>query len=195
MTRVILDMSPSLDGFVAGREIRVDAPFGTAGHRLHRWLGMDGGEPDSTDRAAATLMLANAGAVVIGRRMFEVGIGEWGDDGAWERPCFVVTRRPGAPLVRGPTTFIFVTDGVTAAVARARETAAGRDVVIAGGGELARQCLALGLVDELRLHVVPVLLGEGARLFGEDLPARELRLVREEASANALHQIYEVMRP
>lgn len=190
MGRVILDLSPSLDGYLAGDGISVQAPFGDAGHRLHRWLGFEGAVPEPADDEAAARMLEGVGAVVVGRRMFDVGIGHWGEDGAWGRPCFVVTHRAQAPLLRGPTRFEFVTDGVPAALARARDAAAGRDVVVAGGAELARQCLAAGLVDALRLHVVPVLLGRGARLF-DGMPAAEFRTVRAAASAHAVHQEFE----
>lgn len=189
MTRVILDMSPSLDGFVAGAGITAAAPFGDAGLRLHRWLGLDNGQPDSADRAAAVAMLENAGAVVIGRRMFDVGIDHWGEDGAFERPVVVVTHRARTDLRRGTTTFHFETGGVAAAIARARGIADGREVVVAGGAELARQCLALGLIDEMRLHVVPVSLGHGACLFVDDsLPG--WRLARSIGTRNALHRTY-----
>lgn len=193
MTRVIVDMSPSLDGFVAGTGVSVDAPFGTAGHRLHRWLGFEGTTPEKTDDEAASRMLATAGAVVIGRRMFDVGIELWGEDGAWGMPCFVVTRRPREALVRGPTVFTFVTEGVEAAMAKARDTAGSKDVVIAGGAEIAQQCIALGLVNELRLHVVPVLLGQGTRMFPEATTHRELRLINSISTRNAVHQDFELV--
>ena len=193
MARVIVDISPSLDGFVAGHGVSVDRPFGDAGHRLHRWLGFEGTTPEAVDEHEAGQMLATAGAVVIGRRMFDVGIGLWGEDGAFGMPCFVVTHRPQAALVRGPTTFTFVTDGVVAALEQALAAAAGKDVVVAGGAQLVQQCLAAGRVDELRLHVVPVLLGAGVRLFDAAAPGRELRLARQVASANALHQTFELV--
>lgn len=195
MGRILLDLSPSLDGFIAGAGVSEAAPFGDAGHRLHAWLGFEGATPDATDKQAVSRVLATAGAVVIGRRMFDVGIAQWGEDGAWERPCFVVTHRRREDLVRGSTTFCFVTDGLLAALERARATAGKRDVVVAGGADIARQCLATGMVDELRLHVVPVLLGHGTRLWDGVLPRRELRLVGVEPSANALHQTWVATRP
>lgn len=189
MSRVILDISPSLDGYVAGRDITLSAPFGDAGERLHRWMGFDAAAQDDADRAAFARVFASAGAAVIGRRMFDVGIDHWGEDGAFRRPCVVVTHRAGAALVRGATTFHFETAGVAAAIARAKALAGDGDVVICGGGEIARQSVALGLVDELRLHVVPVLLGHGARLFG-DGPMTEWALVEAAAGRHALHQTY-----
>ncbi|WP_219413133.1 dihydrofolate reductase family protein [Pseudonocardia nigra] len=169
MGDVIVEVSPSVDGYVAGRGVAVERPFGDAGLRLHRWIGLDGGEPSAADRAAGERMFAGTGAIVIGRRMFDVGIGTWGDDGAFGVPVVVVTNRPAEDLVKGPTTFHFCTDGVVAAIERAREAADGRDVVVNGGADVIQQSLAAGLVDEIRLHVVPVLLGGGTRLFERPL--------------------------
>ena len=188
MSKVIVEISPSVDGFVAGSGVSVERPFGTAGHRLHRWIGFEGAEPAAEDRAASEAVFATAGAVVIGRRMFDVGIGTWGEDGAFERPTFVVTHRGEEPLVRGRTTFHFVA-GVDAALERAREAAEGKDIVVAGGADIVRQCLREGAVDELRLHLVPVLLGEGTPLFERGGPT-ELTLAGAVRSPNALHLTY-----
>lgn len=194
MGRVIIDMSPSLDGFVAGNGVSAAAPFGDAGHRLHRWLGFEGTTPAPADVSAAQGMFASAGAVVIGRRMFDVGIDRWGAEGAFGMPCFVVTHRGGGDLVRGRTTFRFATAGIRRALEDARAAAGDRDIVIAGGAGIARQCLAAGLVDELRLHVVPVLLGGGTPLF--DATTRvELEPLWVEASPNATHVTYRVLAP
>ena len=193
MPQVVLDISPSLDGYVAGHGIIApETPFGAVGHRLHRWIGFDGGVPDGVDDAAARRMFADAGAVVLGRRMFDVGIDHWGEDGAFGMPCFVVTHRGREPLQRGGTRFEFVGAGVAEAVALAREAAGGREVIVAGGADIARQCLQAGLVNELRLHVVPVLLGRGVRLFDAPLPALELEFLASQASVNAMHQTYRV---
>ena len=188
MSKVIVEISPSVDGFVAGGGVSVERPFGTAGHRLHRWIGFEGAEPTEEDRSASEAMFATAGAVVIGRRMFDVGIGRWGADGAFERPTFVVSNRGDEPLERGRTTFHFVA-GVDAALERAREAADGRDIVVAGGADIVQQCLREGAVDELRLHVVPVLLGDGTPLF-ERGDATELTLAGAVQSPNALHLTY-----
>ncbi|WP_219417121.1 dihydrofolate reductase family protein, partial [Pseudonocardia nigra] len=131
----------------------------------HGWRPSGGPPPDPADGAAAEQMFATAGAVVLGRRMFDVGIGTWQPDGAFGRPCFVVTNRAHDEVVAGPTTFTFVTAGVADAVEQARRAADGRDVVVAGGAQVVQQCLALRLVDEIRLHVAPVLLGSGTPLF------------------------------
>jgi dihydrofolate reductase len=126
--------------------------------------------------------------------MFDVGIAAWGEDGAFERPCFVVTHHPREPLVRGRTTFHFTSDNIHAVIARAKQVAAGRDVLIAGGANIARQCLAAGLVDEVRLHVVPVLLGDGVRLFDDAPSGTEFELLDVSTSRNATHLVYAVRR-
>ena len=115
-------------------------------------------------------MFATAGAVVLGRRMFDVGIGTWGDDGAFGHPCFVTTSHAHGDVVRDPTTFTFVTDGVAATVDRAQAAAGDGDVIVVGGASIVQQCLELGLVDEVSLHVMPVLLGAGTH-FSVHRPA------------------------
>ncbi|OLZ54818.1 hypothetical protein BS330_19905 [Amycolatopsis keratiniphila subsp. nogabecina] len=185
--KTIVDISPSLDGYVAGEGVGVDAPFGTAGQRLTAWSMED---PDDVDKAAARVMFENTGAFVIGRTLFDVGIGLWGEDGTWGMPVYVVTHRPGPDLVKGPTRFSFVT-GVEEALRRAHETAAGRDVVIAGGASVVQQALAGGHVDELRLHVVPEMVGGGTRLFEGASPA-SLVQVSAAAGRGAVHVTYRV---
>jgi dihydrofolate reductase len=145
-------------------------------------------------------------AFIMGRQMFGGGEGPWGDE-PWEgwwgdeppfhAPVFVVTHHPREPLVKdGGTTFTFVTEGVEAAVEQAREAAGDKDVAIGGGADVARQALAAGLVDELRLHVVPLLLGGGVRLF-EELPSGPVSLeqLRVQASPAVTHLRYRVVRP
>lgn len=193
MDRTIVDISQSLDGYVAGPGISPEAPFGTAGQRLTSWSGSGDGEPSSAiDKEAAERMFANTGAIVIGRTLFDVGIGLWGEDGTWGRPVYVVTSRPGDDLVKGPTRFTFV-GGVEAAVRQARQTAGEQDVVIAGGASVVQQALAAGLVDELRLHVVPVLIGGGTALF-DGIGDTTLESVGAVASPHAAHLTYRVDR-
>jgi dihydrofolate reductase len=132
MGKVIVEVSPSVDGYVAGRGVSLDKPFGDADMRLHRWMGQDGTQPTAADRAAFDRMYAATRAVVLGRRMFDVGIGPWGEDGAFGMPAFVVTRRGGKDLVKGPTTFTFVTEGAARAVELARTVAGNDDVAVVG---------------------------------------------------------------
>jgi dihydrofolate reductase len=140
--------------------------MGAGGERLHAWL--DGTDPKDAELAARMFSTATTGAVIMGRRTFTVGEGPWGEDGTFGLPCFVVTHRPAETLTRGATTFTFVTDGIAQALADAR-AAAGAGNINVMGGDVVRQMLRAGVVDELHLTVVPILLGDGVRLFDRDL--------------------------
>jgi dihydrofolate reductase len=166
---VTCSLTMSVDGFVAGPHQGLDNPLGEGGEQLHRWM-FEQPEVNAAELAAQT----SASAFVMGRNMFSAGRGEWdqawrgwwGEDPPFHAPVFVLTHYAREPLVmEGGTTFTFVTDGVESAVARAREAAGGRTVSIAGGASTANQCLAAGLIDELSLHIAPVTLGSGERLF------------------------------
>ena len=170
MTKVTCDMSMSVDGFTAGPNQTLDKPFGDGVEgRLHRWMFE---EPEAN--AAAIEAITAAGAYVMGRNMFGPGrdawdeewTGWWGEDPPYHAPVFVLTHHPREPVtMEGGTTFTFVTDGIEAALARARAAAGDADVAIAGGAATVNQYLAAGHIDELRLHVTPVILGAGERLF------------------------------
>jgi len=202
MTMVRFEISTSLDGFVAGPNATLEDPLGEGGERLHEWAlaleswrrphGLPGGETNASTKVVEESLEAT-GAVVMGRRRFSGGEGPWEDDprafGWWgdeppfHKPVFVVTHHEREPLVLGDTTFTFVTAGVTAAVEEARAVVPpDRNVLVAGGADTIDQALAAGLVDELQLHVAPVLLGGGTRLFeglGAERPRLELAAVRE----------------
>lgn len=193
MGRVIIDMSPSLDGYIAGNGVSTALPFGDAGHRLLQWLGFEGSIPTDIDQAAAKRMLESAGAVVLGRRMFDVGIERWGDDGAFGKPCFVVTHRPTQKVVRNPTTFEFC-GSVSQALSLAQKAAGDLDVIVPGGADMAQQCLAAGVVDELRLHVVPVLLGSGTPLFASSKRRIEWKTIQVTVSPYATHITLNVIK-
>jgi dihydrofolate reductase len=155
MTKVTAQMSVSLDGYYAGPRSTADP------HDMAAW--MEG----LVNSRIVEETFAAAGAYVMGRRMFDGGEIPWGDEPPFRAPVFVVTHRDREALQRqGGTSFTFVTDGIERAVAMAREAAGGKDVAVAGGGTLLRQVLAAGLLDELELHIAPVLLGDGMRLFG-----------------------------
>ncbi|GAA0925242.1 dihydrofolate reductase family protein [Nonomuraea longicatena] len=170
MSKVTSDMSLSLDGFTAGPGQSLDLPIGEGvGESLHRWMFE---EPEL--HAEAIAAITAAGAFIMGRNMFGPGRGEWdlgwqgwwGEEPPYHGPVFVLTHHAREPLeMKGGTTFHFVTDGIEAALERAREAAGGRDVSIAGGAHTVNQYLAAGLIDELRLHVAPVVLGRGERLL------------------------------
>ena len=162
----------SMDGFVAGPNDRLGAGLGDGGERLHYWVfggpwtyeGGSKGEPDDVDKAYLEDAFSNGGAWLVGRTMHDVVDG-WGDDPGFGVPVFVVTRRPHATVVKGDTTFEFVTEGAAAALDRARAAAGDKDVIVMGGADLLRQYLAAGVVDEFVLTIAPVLLGSGKRLF------------------------------
>ena len=186
MAKVTAEISMSLDGFVAGPNQTLEDPLGAGGERLHEWAvrtktfrelhGQEGGDTDSDDEIFAASVPA-IGAIVMGRKMFSGGEGAWADDpnasGWWgdeppfHKPVFVVTHHEREPYVVADTTFTFVTDGVERAIELAREAAGELEVGISGGASAIQQALDAGLVDELRIHLVPLLLGGGVRLFDE----------------------------
>ena len=213
MTRLIADISTSLDGFVAGPNPSLEQPLGEGGERLHDWViataswralhGLDGGAVNEDD-AIVKETNERVGAYVMGRRMFSGGSGPWEDDpnaDAWfgdnppfKAPVFVLTHHPRATVTKqGGTSYVFVTDGIEAAVERARAAADGKDVQVAGGAEAIQQALRAGLLDELQIHVAPVLLGGGTRLL-DNLEGTNatLELDRVEASAAVAHVRYRI---
>lgn len=162
MSTLFAQITMSLDGYTTGPNDGAEHPLGEGGMALHRWILDDA--KTKLDEQVGAEMMTDAGAFVIGRRMADIGIPLWGDDGAFGKPCFVVTHRPAPPLVKGPTTFTY-TSGLPAAIAAARTAASGRGVCVVGGADLVRQALTLGLLDELRLDIAPILLGRGNALF------------------------------
>jgi dihydrofolate reductase len=198
MATVTCDMAMSLDGYVAGTDQRLDEPFGDGPRgRLHRWR-FEQPEQNAAEIAAVTA----AGAYVMGRNMFGPGRGAWdpdwtgwwGEEPPYHAPVFVLTHHPREPLtMKGGTTFTFVTGGIRAALDRARAAAGDADVAIAGGAATANQYLAAGLIDELRLHVVPLVLGAGERLF-EAVADVDLEPVSVRQNELVTHLTYRVPR-
>ena len=169
MGKVIADQSMSLDGFSAGPNVAVGNGMGDGGEQLHDWMfsAGDGAAINAGVREDTPFnLLQRSGAVVVGRRMFDLGVEPWGENPPFHMPVFVVTHRAEDPLIKeGGTTYTFVTGGVAAALARAKEAAGGKDVAVLGGADVIRQFAAAGLLDELRLHLAHVLLADGTRLF------------------------------
>jgi dihydrofolate reductase len=189
MTRVICDMSASLDGYVTGPNDSRENPFGDGAGMLHDWLS---GAATGDDRAILQEMLDGTGAVVMGRRSFDKneGDGGWGDGGpAGDIPCFVVTHT--RPAAAHPPVFTFVTGGVVSAVEQARK-AAGDKAVLLHGATVMQQLLPLGLVDEIRVHVIPVLLGGGTPLFGTLDSAITLERTQAVVTPAATHLVFRV---
>jgi dihydrofolate reductase len=197
MANIVLSMSMSLDGFITGPDDGTEHPLGRDGHRLHAWLS-DGGtdpashRPPSGPSAKVFDELMATGAVIAGRRTFDLARGWDGDhhDGV---PVFVPTHV--APEGEPPGHVRFVTDGIESCVGQARAAAGDRDVLL-HGASTAQDCLRAGLLDEMEIHLVPVLLGEGRRLF-EDLGPEhiELELVRTLEAPDVTHLRYRVRAP
>jgi dihydrofolate reductase len=186
MGKVMFDISTSLDGFIAGPNPSVEHPLGEGGERLHEWAyelstfkerhGRSGGATGPDDDVLAEAF-DGVGATVMGRRMFGGGEGPWGDapwEGWWgddppfRVPVFVVTHHARESLSKeGGTSFTFVTEGVEAAVERAKAAAGELDVSVAGGADVIQQAIRAGLVDEGQVHLMPVMLGGGTRLFDD----------------------------
>jgi dihydrofolate reductase len=165
MSRVILELSVSLDGYAAGPNVGPENPMGDNGESLHDWMFVDATEVGQRVRAE---MLGGAGAVILGRRMFDLGKPYWDPDPeTFHRlPVFVVTHRPAAPIVDpGGSTFTFISEGIERALGSARGAADDGEVVVLGGPTTGGQFLAAGLLDELRLHLVHIQLGAGTQLF------------------------------
>jgi dihydrofolate reductase len=198
MGKVTCDMSMSVDGFVAGVNQRLEAPFGDGPReRLHRWMFE---RPE--ENAAALEGIVSAKAYVMGRNMFGLGRGAWdetwtgwwGEDPPYHAPVFVLTHhaREVVPM-KGGTTFTFVTDGIASALEQARAAAGDGDVAIAGGAATVNQYLAAAAIDELRLHVVPLILGTGERLF-DGVTDVDLAPVSSVGNDLVTHLTYRVLR-
>ena len=200
MTKVVLGMSASLDG-IAGPEVPDEDGMAVFAAVLgwvfpmRSWReqqGMEGGE-DSVDSQVWASNFDRFGPQVIGRRMFDYGDPNWGENPPFHAPVFVLTHRGQERIDKsGGTSYTFVTDGIKDAVEQARAVAGGKDVLLAGGVSIARQALDAGLVDEVVLHVTPVLVGRGMPLFGTE--RADLRCVEVIQGSGAVHLRYEVVR-
>ena len=175
MTRVVFDISMSLDGFITGPNAGIGNPLGDDDGRLHDWMFAAKADADA---AVLEEVYATAGAIVMGRRMFDVGVEPWGDPPPFHMLVFVLTDKPQEPMImKGGTTYTFVTDGIEAALKQAEATAGDKNIAIWGGANIFQQYLKAGLLDELQIHLIPVLLGDGVRLF-EHLTSQHIELKR-----------------
>jgi dihydrofolate reductase len=213
MGRVFADISMSLDGFVAGPEPSMEDPLGKGGERLHEWVlglesfrrrhGQEGGER-SPDSDLLDEAFASVGATIMGRKMFSGGFGPgpweddpnpkgwWGEEPPFRVPVFVLTHHPRETLVmKGGTSFTFITDGFENALEEARAAAEGQDINVAGGAKAIQEALAAGCLDELQVHLLPLLLGGGTTLFG-DGRLKRLELTRVIDSPAVSHMRYRI---
>ena len=194
MGKVLMEITMSLDGYITGPEVSAEEPMGHDGERLYEW--MFAGKSATDIEAFQTTLFGGVGAVIMGRWMVDLGIGPWGEEPPYHAPCFVLTHRPAETIVKkGGTSYVFVTEGIEAAMARAREAAGEQDVMVEGGADIDRQFLNAGLIDEIRLHLAPIFLGGGTPLFAGVRP--DLRLVPSEATNSPLatHLTYRVDAP
>ena len=211
---VFINISMSLDGYVAGPNQTLEEPLGQGGEQLHEWIfplaswrephGLAGGETGPEDDLVRE-SIDRSGAVIMGRRMFSGGSGPWesdpnadawwGDNPPFHVPVFILTHHEREPVEKeGGTTFTFVTDGFESALEQALAAAGDKDVAIAGGAEVAQQALRAGVVEDVTLHLAPVLLGGGVTLFGEVGTDLKLRLTNLLEGPHATHLEYAVER-
>ena len=213
MSKFRFQIAVSLDGFAAGSEQSKENPLGAGGMDLHEWAvklevwrkqhGLEGGEVNASTPVVEEIQ-SNIGAGMMGRNMFGGGPGSWSENEPWNgwwgdnppfhMPVFVLTHHPREPLeMKGGTTFTFVTDGIESALEQANQAADGRDVLLGGGANVVQQYLAAGLIDEFDIHVVPILLVEGERLF-ENIGRLELEQVRAVEAPGVTHIKYRVIK-
>lgn len=213
MAHVHFDITVSLDGFVAGPNSSLENPLGEGGMQLHDWViataswrerhGLEGGET-GTDSDVIAEGLARQGAIVMGRKMFSGGAGPWeddpnrdgwwGDDPPFRQPVLILTHHAREPVqLENGTTFTFVTGGIEAALEQAREAAGDKDVLVAGGADAIRQAVETGAVEDFQIHVAPVLLGGGVRLFDGLASPPKVELTRVIDSPKATHLSYRVV--
>ena len=213
MSKVRCGISVSLDGYAAGPNQTLENPLGEGGERLHEWFveleifnrthGTDYGGEVNASTAVVEESLTNVGAKIMGRNMFGGGpgpwsaepwLGWWGEDPPFHVPVFVLTHHAREPLTLSDTTFTFVTEGFAAALDQARTAAGGQNILISGGATVIQQGLAAGLVDELLLHVSPIVLGGGARLFDNVGPDLKLEQIRVVEAPGVTHLGYRVVK-
>ena len=203
MAKVVFDITTSLDGFVAGPNDGLELPLGEGGEKLHEWVyglaswrephGLEGGET-GLDSEVLEEAMRNVGAIIIGRRMFDLAQG-WGDEPPFHMPVFVLTHEAREALPKeGGTTFTFVTEGIENALEQARAAAGDKDVAIGGGANTIQQFLGAGLIDEFQLHIAPMLLGGGVRLFEQAPTNLTVESTRVIESPRVAHLKYRVVK-
>lgn len=212
-TRTVAGLAISLDGFIAGPNQSLQNPIGEGGLRLHEWMfataawarreGRSDVPVETQDSDIVEHMHDGVGAFVMGRHMFDPGRGPWdlewrgwwGENPPYHAPVFVLTHHPRDPLpMDGGTTFHFVTDGIEPAMAQARAAAGDRDVMVAGGAQCVQQSIRAGMLDELYLHVVPIVLGDGERLL-KNVGDPHMTPVEVRASPGVTHIRYRIEYP
>jgi dihydrofolate reductase len=213
MSKVVCNLSMSLDGYIAGPEQTLEQPLGRGGERLHEWAfrlkafrephGMEGGE-EGPDNEVVKEWQEAKGAVVMGRRMFSGGSGPWeqdpngdgwwGDDPPFRASVFIVTHHAREPVQKSDGTSYTFVDGFEAALEQARAAAGDKNIELGGGATIVQQALRTGALDELNVHLVPLLLGAGGVRLFDDLEPTDLELVRVTDSPYVTHLQYRPRR-
>ena len=193
MTKVIFDISMSLDGFVTASNVRPEQPMGDGGQRLHEWV--TGGDERNRELLAEAMNFV--GAVIAGRRTYDISVPWWGADGPAglaRVPVFVVTHEAPAESPEGGV-YTFVTDGIEGALEQAKVAAGDKDVAVMGGADIGQQYVRAGLVDEISIHLVSVLFGGGTRMF-EHLGSEHIQLETAEVieTPTATHLLFRVVK-
>lgn len=205
MSKIIFDCGISLDGFFAGDNRGPDNPMGGVSPKIHQWMfrqksfwkhiKMEGGEEDGADGKLIDDVFARAGSYIMGKRMFEEGEAVWAED-LFEADVYVLTHEKRDPWVqRGSTTFYFINDGLHSALEKARQSARGKDIRIQGGANTIQQFLNAGLIEEFFIHIAPVFLGSGIRLFdGIDNDKYNMQIIEVIPSKLTTHIRYKLTK-
>lgn len=190
MTKVFAEISMSLDGFIAGPNLSVNNPMGDHGERLHDW--MFAGKSSAETETYEVEKFKPMGAGIMGRAMLDLGIGPWGENPTFHMPIFVLSHEAHKPITKqGGTTYYFVTDGIERALKQAEEAADGKDIIVLGGANAIQQFIRVGLLDELEIHLIPILLGSGTRLF-DNLGALKLEKTAAKDTPAVTHLRYKI---
>lgn len=204
MGKIIFDSGISLDGYFAGDNRSPQNPMGGVSGKLHQWMlkqkafwkhiKMDGGQEDGADGAVIDDVFARTGSYIMGKRMFEEGEVAWAED-LYEADVYVLTHEKREPWVqKGTTTFYFINDGIQSALEKARESAKGRDIRIQGGANTIQQFLKAGLIDEFCIHIAPVFLGSGIRLFEDIEDIYDIEIIEVIPSELTTHLRYKLTK-
>jgi len=193
MGKITADMSMSLDGFITGPNVGINNPMGTGGEKLHDWMFSDKTEKEAVEFQER--IFKRIGALIMGRRMFNLGVEPWGDNPVFHAPVFVLSHKPEDQVVKqGGTTYTFVTDGAESALKLAQAAAANKDIMVIGGANVFQQFLKAGWLDEIQIHLIPILLGEGTQLFEQLDHPIEFEKIQVAESPGVTHLTFGILK-
>lgn len=193
MGKITAIISISLDGLIAGPNISMDNPMGDGGEKLHDWMFR--GKTESEAMEFQERSFKTTGAIVMGRRMFDLGVEPWGDNPVFHAPAFVLSHNPKEKVVKqGGTTYTFVTDGAESALRQAKAAAGNKDITVIGGANVIQQFIKAGWLDEIEIHLIPILLGEGTRLFDHLDKPMELERIQLSEAPEVTHLRFRIVK-